>query len=227
MVLRRCAGSRRLARRVGESRVSGDDLACERRLRPVGAGIVAVSPAGRLRCAPRGGGARQNSLRAARSVQTAGASQTTKRAARAAPTPAVLAATQRQPRRDAAPARRDGLAVGTNTVPRLFSWFGIVGPSRPRRCPRPASTRAGRSDANVTSGVPALLVVTDVETLERERASLTHARGVGAARLMPRVVLHDKYARALAGGSRLARRPAKRPVAGIVAASMARRCQTN
>ena len=85
--------------------LAGDYRVGERRLRPAGAGIVAVSPAGRLRCAPRGRGARQNSLRAARYAQTAVASQFTKRAARAAPTPAVLAAPQRQPRRDAATAR--------------------------------------------------------------------------------------------------------------------------
>ena len=80
---------------MGGGSVAGVRRASERRLRPAGAGIVAVSPAGRLRCAPSGRGrAPELAARQWRSAQTAGASQSTKRAARAAPVPAVLAATQ-------------------------------------------------------------------------------------------------------------------------------------
>ena len=49
------------------------------------------------------------------------------------------------------PHRRFHPAVGTNASSNFLFGLGSVGPSRPRRCPRPSSTPATRPDANRAS----------------------------------------------------------------------------
>jgi hypothetical protein len=122
--------------------VSGQRRPSERRLRPAGAGFVAVSPAGRLRCASRGVGARQNSLRACGAMLGQLARVSSRSAPGAPPLDASPDGTQ-------PPLAGDGQAVGTNTVRRIvLEEFGIGGPSRPHQCPRPAGRLGSVLDAN-------------------------------------------------------------------------------
>ena len=162
-----------------------------------------------------------------------------------------------QPRRDAAAARqRDrrlklwtrhsplGAPIACSPQigdePNYLRVFGIVGPSRPRRCPRPAFPRAIGLDANLASRTPALLVVTDKGTSLCQHGHPARSRGStsaddasagvdsATARAMTRRC-QSSITTSSAGSSirdsRQARRPVSPLAAGIVAASMARRCQ--
>ena len=111
--------------------------------------------------------------------------------------------------------------------------FGIDGPSRPRRCPRPAVTRADGLDANSgpRAGAPSRDRQGTTPLASRRldaRAATDSSTGEGQAPQRQRRC-GSSVSRRSAGSSirssRQARRPASTLAAGIVAASMARRCQ--
>ena len=85
--------------------------------------------------------------------------------------PGTYCVAPRCPRRVGAPANQSPthLAAGAasaseeKTVEVLLEDFGIDGPSRPRRCPRPAPWPGAWLDANKRAGVPSLLVDHDNE----------------------------------------------------------------
>ena len=115
----------------------------------------------------------------------------------------------------------------------FLRYFGLVGPSRPRRDPRPARSPGAGLDANITSrckrsfssstrpvacgAAPRGALRQAARSIAEVQAALRKARASSITR---------RSAGGLVGGSRQARFPARAMAAGLVAASMARRGQS-
>ena len=129
------------------------------------------------------------------------------------------------------PAARCTLA-GRQIQGTFFKWgFGIDGPSRPRRCPRPGETHADGLDANVAPRAVAPSRDRQGTTPSRRAAWMSAPRQTRRqGKVKPRSATRcgssgsRRSAGRLAQSSRQARCSARALAAGIVAASMARRC---
>jgi len=125
-----------------------------------------------------------------------------------------------------------GLAVGTNTAQQFYRDLGIVGPSRPRRSPRPAVSPGTGPDANLTSRRQRSFSCSTSTGLRRRALGVLRSVGSLAAALQAAQAegrassITRRSVDILAAGSRQARCPARAMAAGIVAASMARRGQS-
>ena len=114
---------------------------------------------------------------------------------------------------------------------RFYMGSGIDGPSRPRRCPRPALLQDTGFDANVRASPQAFLVMIDEARRVPRRAARRCAarRRQGQAPKRQRRCGSSVTTRSAGTSmrrSRQARRPVSRPAAGLDAASMARRGHT-